>query len=1103
MLSPKFSTIVELLQYRATYQPDKIAYTFLQEGEVEAGNLSYQELGQQANSIATYLKQHTQPGDRALLLYPPSGLEFISAFMGCLYAGVVAVPAHTPRRNQKLSRLEAIVNDAQPSIVLTTLSILTSLQQQWPKHPQLGNLSCIATDQITTLETFDDQAPIAADTLAFLQYTSGSTGNPKGVMVSHGNILYNQRMIKTAFQNDEADLCVGWLPLFHDMGLIGNILQSLYVGTHCVLMSPAAFLKRPIRWLQAISDYGATTSGGPNFAYDLCVNRISSEQKTTLDLSSWQLAFNGAEPIRAKTLQRFSDAFSDCGFQSAAFYPCYGMAETTLLISGGTPAHQPVLRHVQAAALEHHQVNFLKHPQPESRTLVSCGSAVLEQDILIVEPGTRVKCQLDQVGEIWVAGEHVAQGYWNQAAATEATFSAYVAGTQTGPYLRTGDLGFVDSTGELFVTGRLKDVIIIRGRNYYPQDIEHVAQSSHAALSLNGGAAFSVDVDAQEQLVIIHEVERHFLRNLNVAEIVSAIRQAVSDSFGLQVYSVVLLRPHSLLKTSSGKVKRQECCRAYLNDRLNQVGRDELEAASGYTLGDFESKFDLSRSLGDVLDDGIPRSHTIKNWLTAWLAKVTNVALQSIEQDRPFSDYGIDSVTAMALAQDLEDWLSVSVAPGILWDFPTINALGEQLAHQIAVGGTDASMGLTDSLKSSVDLATEAVLDPAIQCGLKPKPTKPRSIFLTGATGFLGAFLLSELLEQTTADIYCLVRAADANTGKARIQQNLENYHLWKTPFQTRIIPIVGNLSQPQFGLCSQQFQALIKQIDVIYHNGALLNYVYPYNQLKATNVLGTQEVLRLASSGVAKPVHYISSTAVFDYHVSTRSIVNESTPIDHTEGMYLGYAQSKWVADRLVQVAGERGLPVYIYRPSFIGGHSQTGVANSEDIIWRIIKGSIQMGYMPEIDIDLDITPVDYVSKNIVALSQQNWPDGNVFHLNHPNPMPWNELVQLTQDFGYHLQPLSLTEWLKKIEVLVKRDADNILHTLTPFLLTRWSKDQLPLLKLMEQKQAPKICCQETLAKLARLEQAIACPALDKKLWDTYFNYSIESDFAYSLAER
>ena len=585
MTSPQFSTLVDLLQYRASHQPDIAAYTFLQDGEVESGKLSFRELDQQAQSVAVYLRQSTHPGDRALLLYP-SGLDFIAAFMGCLYAGVAAVPAYPPRRNQKLSRLESIVNDAQPSVVLTTTSILTNLQQQWTEHPQLTNLLCVATDQITGTETVDvNWSQISADTLAFLQYTSGSTGRPKGVMLRHENILYNQAMINSAFQHNETTRYVSWLPLFHDMGLIGNVLQPLYLGATCVVMPPAAFLQKPIRWLQAVSDYRATTSGAPNFAYDLCVSRISPEQKATLDLSPWTNAFNGSEPVRAETLQRFSEAFAECGFQPEAFHPCYGMAETTLIISGGMPNRTPRLKHVQTTALEQHQVISVDQPQQDSCLLVGCGQTLLEQAIVIVNPRTYVQCSAGQVGEIWVAGKHVAQGYWNRKAETEATFAAYLADNRQGPYVRTGDLGFVDPEGELFVTGRIKDLLIIRGQNHYPQDIEQTAQQSHPSLRLNRGAAFMAEIRGKERLLIVQEVERTHIRKLDVTETIQQIKKSVTVQHGLQVYAVVLVKPGSIPLTSSGKIQRHACRTAYLNAKLNaihdwQVSLSELAVKS-------------------------------------------------------------------------------------------------------------------------------------------------------------------------------------------------------------------------------------------------------------------------------------------------------------------------------------------------------------------------------------------------------------------------------------------------------------------------------------------------------------------------------------------
>ena len=361
--------------------------------------------------------------------------------------------------------------------------------------------------------------------------SSAIESRPKGVMVSHRNLLHNQQLIQQAMQHTEKTIFVGWLPLFHDMGLIGNMLQPLYLGIPCILMSPVAFLQSPVRWLQAISRYKATTSGGPNFAYDLCVSKITPTQRATLDLSSWEVAFNGAEPVRAETLERFSATFSQCGFRASAFYPCYGMAETTLIVSGGRVRVPPVIQTVEKQALEQNRVVQADGANDAdwTRTVVGCGQTLLDQQIVIVHPENLSKCLPNQVGEIWVSGSSVAQGYWRRPEETEYTFGAYVANTGEGLFLRTGDLGFLVN-GELFVTGRLKDLIIIRGRNHYPQDIELTVEKSHPVLRPNSGAAFTVEIEGEERLAIAQEVERRYLRTLDVDEVAFAIRQTVVEN---------------------------------------------------------------------------------------------------------------------------------------------------------------------------------------------------------------------------------------------------------------------------------------------------------------------------------------------------------------------------------------------------------------------------------------------------------------------------------------------------------------------------------------------------------------------------------------------
>jgi acyl-CoA synthetase (AMP-forming)/AMP-acid ligase II len=551
------STLVQLLQWRAENQPRKIAYTFLgNSGEADEVSLTYAELDRQARAIAARIQHSAASGSRALLLYH-SSIDYIQAFFGCVYANVVAVPTYPPRRNRPNAAFAAILKNSGAALVLTS----RSMELEIP-------LSQLATDEIPSDAARYWRAPdVRPETLAFLQYTSGSTGDPKGVMVSHANLLHNERMIQQAFGHTEQTVVAGWLPLFHDMGLIGNVLQSLYMGVRCILMPPVAFLQRPFRWLQAVSRYRATTSGAPNFAYDLCARKVTDEQAASLDLSSWSVAFSGAEPVRPETLDLFAKRFAPNGFRREAFYPCYGLAEATLLVSGGAHAASPGLCSVDADSLER---NFVAPAADDgdTRTLVSCGWAWDTQRIAIVDSDSFRRCPEGHVGEIWVAGPSVAQGYWNRPELTKQTFHAYLQDTNEGPFLRTGDLGFLQQ-GELFVTGRLKDMIVIRGRNYYPQDIERMVQESHPALEEGHGAAFSVERGGEERLVVAQEVKYTHRRNLNVAEVTGNIREAVAEQFGLDLLAVVLLKSGGVQRTSSGKIQRRTCRANFLANRLD------------------------------------------------------------------------------------------------------------------------------------------------------------------------------------------------------------------------------------------------------------------------------------------------------------------------------------------------------------------------------------------------------------------------------------------------------------------------------------------------------------------------------------------------------
>jgi len=548
------TTWVDLLRDRTQQRPDLRVCTFLVDGEAKEVSLTYAELETRARAIAAELQSRHGRGDRALLLYPP-GLEYIAAFLGCLYAGLVAVPVYPPhpaRLELTLPKLRSVAGDVRPQVVLTTTAGFSLAGSLADKLPALCSLPWLATDDLCGELAGQWRDPrVTADTVALIQYTSGSTAAPRGVMLTHANTLHNSAVIQAALGNSAHSIGVIWLPPYHDMGLVGGILQPLYLGSPVVLMSPLHCMQRPLRWLTAISRYRATVTAGPNFAYDLCVSRTQPEQRMALDLRSMESAVVGAEPINAGTLERFIAAFAPCGFRRGALRPAYGLAESTLMV----------------AASQRPSTVLGK----TSRALVSCGRPGPDQTIVIVDPESGLPCVPGTTGEVWVSGPSVAAGYWNRPAETEAKFHARLMNTPEGPFLRSGDLGFVHE-GDLFITGRLTDLIIVRGRKHHAADIEWTVAGCHPALAAAVGAAISISVDGEERLVIVHETDRH-RRHLDGVEITDAIRRAVIEEHDLLVASAVLVTTGSIPRTSSGKVQRFACRERYLIGTLDVLYR--------------------------------------------------------------------------------------------------------------------------------------------------------------------------------------------------------------------------------------------------------------------------------------------------------------------------------------------------------------------------------------------------------------------------------------------------------------------------------------------------------------------------------------------------
>jgi acyl-CoA synthetase (AMP-forming)/AMP-acid ligase II/acyl carrier protein len=675
-----YGSWVQLLRDRASQSGDQHAYAFMSGDDTLESSLTYGQLDRQARAIAQRLLDANAGGGRALLLYPP-GLEFIAGLFGCWYAGVTAVPAYPPRSAQhagSLATLDAIARDCEPAIVLTAARLRATLESAAASVSTLKSTTILSTDDLPE-DAADSwhQPELAGKSLACLQYTSGSTGSPKGVMLTHENLLSNSQVIKECYEHSSSSRGVIWLPPYHDMGLIGGVLQPLYVGFPVTLMAPAAFLQRPMRWLAAISKFGGTTSGGPNFAYELCCKQARPEELAGLDLSSWTVAFNGAEPIDPGTIDRFCEAFGPYGFRRAAFYPCYGLAESTLIVTGGEKLNAPVVHSTNVASLEAATAQTAI-VEGNEKSFVGCGHARNGGSIEIIDPSTRAACAPGKVGEIWVRSSSVAQGYWRKPQETSATFAATRADNGEGPFLRTGDLGFINGD-ELFITGRLKDLIIIRGLNHYPQDIELTAQTSHPALRPAGGAAFSVTAGPSEQLVIVHEVERTS-RNADPDAIITAIRQAVASRHDLQVSAIVLLTPGRLPKTSSGKTRRSACRTAYLSGTL--------EPLAHWTL-----PIEIAEPAAPAPQDGPPPldAEGIENLIVEKLAATLNVSTDEIDPAEPFARYGLDSVGAVGLAGDLENALRRELPGTLFYDYPSARDLSRHLAGLPPVTPTSAA----------------------------------------------------------------------------------------------------------------------------------------------------------------------------------------------------------------------------------------------------------------------------------------------------------------------------------------------------------------------------------------------------------------------------
>ncbi len=690
-------TIGDVLAWRALQTPKRLAYVFLGDGEQESERWTYGELDARASSIAESLLARGQRGDRVLLVYPP-GLEFVAALFGCFHAGMTAVPAIPDPSPRAMRRFREVVRDARAAIALAPSFLRDVAVTQFAGDDVIGGLRWCTTDQIEANETsVSSRLSVNPGELALLQYTSGSTSTPKGVPVSHANLFHAQKVIQAGTLDDASSTFVGWAPVYHDMGLIANVLQPVFLGALSVLMPPTSFLEKPRRWLAAITKYRARTSGGPNFAYELCVRRITPDACQDLELSSWRIAFNSAEPVRAATMRRFQQRFSAVGFRWNAFYPCYGLAEATLLVTGGAPESGPSVLSVDGRLFESNIVAPVESDsQSGARQLVGSGKPLLDTVVEIVDPHTGRACAEDEIGEICVRGQQVVESYWGDPQSASQSAATGTNSTAARPLVRTGDLGFVRNE-ELFVTGRLKDIIIVRGRNLYPQDIEQAAETAHLALRPGCAVAIASELSDEERLILIQEV-RETASLDSLPEVAAAIRAAIADACGVRTDRVILVQARSILKTSSGKLQRRATLEAYLSGNLKVI----LDCA-----GDSVEPPGAQSHRGDQTR---PTSNDYRlEQLRSIVEQMLREEGHAVPRDfaeRPLAALGVDSLLAAKLAVALREATELPISSATL-------LRARSLVDVIAKINPNGSQ---PPVISAQQVAIEESLPPAVAC---------------------------------------------------------------------------------------------------------------------------------------------------------------------------------------------------------------------------------------------------------------------------------------------------------------------------------------------------------------------------------------------------
>jgi thioester reductase-like protein len=1023
------ASILGKLDSLGEQHPRKVLYSYIDVNGSPIGGYSYESFLHRTKVIAGHLRKELgfASQDRLLLAYPP-GLEMICAFFGCVRAGLIPVPVYPPSSRgfqSALYKMVHIAKDCQAAAILTSKEYLGSLKTNLARSgvsasgvdvDYISGLRWVVTEDF--VDTVSDETFNGASKVLFLQYTSGSTRDPKGVMVTHENILHNCPLVI----DHHAPIVVSWLPQYHDMGLIGCYLYPALTGGTTYGFAPTDFIQRPTLWFDAIKTYGASASAAPNFAYDYCLRagRVSKESLETCDLSSLRLLMVAAEPVKPDTYTRFLQAFQPYGLRSESFFVAYGLAENTLAVS--LRGRNIISVNKNAVALGKARMTTEVSEIGAATQIVSCGTPLPGLTVRIVDPEKHLALAPGRIGEIWISGGSKCPGFWNNPELTLKLFHARLVDDSPydDGYLRTGDMGFFHD-GELFVCGRIKDMIIIRGQNYYPQDIEAVVEKSSGLIRTNCVAAFQINEDSEPALAIVAEV-----KNPRALPDALKIAAAVRNCLNVEVALISFIASHSIPRTSSGKIMRHKTKHMWLQGQfsvLSEFSRQkDAESSACGSVG--QSPFDVLKARYNLTGN---ESYTLV-------------------------EAGLDSLDLVVFMHEIKELLK--------------NKDAEMLARQVDIGLIQrVSIAGLFRLSEQLERAPEEALVPLRQhlaafreeqraaeqrmmsndrklifepSAPAPLPETPtlNHVLLTGGTGFIGPFLVKSLLEQTCATIHVLVRASDEHQGRQRLRAAMESMGPCPAElmqmFETRVSPVCGDLGQKDLGLTREAWDFLANEIDTVFHNGATVNYLLNYDRMRDANVLGTNEVLRLAFEGQPKSFNYVSSTFIFGWAV--KKVLYETDFNEHMELLDFGYSQSKWVSEQVVMDARRHGLTTRIFRPALVSP-SISGGGNNFDIAVRLVAFMVNHGIGVDALNQVSFVPADITANNIVAISTTPGTENKTYHVTRDDYANMLDITGLiTKATGRPFEVFSLPDFVP--ELIRRCRKEDLLFPLLDFLV-------------------------------------------------------------------